>query len=242
MITFTKRISLLIISSTYIFASSCSSSNTAPNTLTETEKSEGWELLFNGQDLTNWHLYNTPNFKGAWYVENGAIKANPDEQGKRADLVSNNDYENYELQFEWKLAKEGNSGIFINVFEHDSLSTAWMSGPEYQLLEDSHPDFDKPLKKAGTLYAFTPQKNLANTKLAGEWNQSRIVQEDGVIKFYLNDVLTAEMDFNTSQWKKAITQTSFKDKPEFGVRTKGKIALQDWANGVSFRSIKIREI
>lgn len=238
----TTKISFFVLASTLFFNSSCSSDNQIPNTLTESEKSEGWQLLFNGQDLSNWHLYNSPNFTGAWFIENGEIKTNPDEQGKRADLVSNNDYENYELKFEWKLAKEGNSGVFVNVFEHDTLATAWLTGPEYQLLEDSHADFDKPLKKAGTLYGFTPQKNLANTKMAGQWNKSKIVQQNGIVKFYLNDVLTAEMDFNSPQWKNAVSKSSFKDKPEFGVRTKGKIALQDWAYGVSFRNLKIKEI
>lgn len=220
---------------------SCSSS-TLPNKLTESEQNEGWELLFNGENLDKWHLYNSPNFKGAWFVDQGQIRANPDDIGERADLISDKAYENYELKFEWKLAKEGNSGVFVNVFEHDTLATAWMTGPEYQLLEDSHPDMDKPLKRAGCLYGFTPQKNFVNTKKTGEWNESKIIQNNGLVKFYLNDVLTAEMDFKTPQWKEAIRKTSFKDKPEFGMRTKGKIALQDWANGVAFRNIKIKEL
>lgn len=229
----------ITVSASLVF--SCSA-DAVPNQLSQSEIAEGWELLFDGKTLENWHLYNNPNIKGAWLVSNGEIQANPDEQGKRADLTSNKEYKDFEFKFEWKLAKEGNSGVFINVYENDSLGTAWLSGPEYQLLEDSHPDFDVPLKKAGCLYGFAPQKKFVNTKKLGEWNQSRIVQQDGVIKFYLNDVLTAEQDFKTQAWKDAIKKSSFRDKPSFGVGLSGKIALQDWANGVSFRNLKIREL
>lgn len=224
-----------------LFQSACTEQSLV-NELTASEQKDGWQLLFDGKSLKNWHLYNRPNFKGAWLVADGEIRCDANEQGKRTDLVTDKEFENFDLKFEWKLAKEGNSGVFINVFEHDTLATAWTTGPEYQLLEDTHPDINVPVKRPGCLYGFLPQKNFVNTKKQGEWNQSRIIQEDGKIKFYLNDVFTAEMDFKSPQWKEAIKKSNFKDKPEFGVRTKGKIALQDWAHGVSFRNIKIKEL
>lgn len=225
-----------------LVVSGCANETQSPNTLTEREKSEGWELLFDGKSLTNWHIYNKGNVPSAWTIQNGVLYCDPNSDEKKGDLITNKEYADYELKFEWKLEKEGNSGVFINVQEKPEIHTTYQSGPEYQLLEDSHPDFDKPLKKSGCLYTFTPQKNLVSTKLINDWNTSRIVQKDGNITFYLNDVVTAEMDLNSKKWHDMVKQSHFKEYPEFGMHTKGHIALQDWSRGVSFRNIKIKEL
>lgn len=219
----------------------CSTSNQAPNTLTEKEINDGWQLLFNGQNLEGWHLYNSNEVKSAWVVGNGIIYCDPNNELKRKDLVTDKEFENYELKFEWQLEKEGNSGVFINIKEDTAISQAYYSGPEYQLLEDSHMDYNLPLKKSGCLYNFTPQLNSVRTKVQGNWNESRIVQKDGKIEFYLNDQLTAKMDFKSEEWKNLVSKSNFKDQPQFGKYTKGRIGLQDWSRGVSFRNIKIRE-
>lgn len=220
----------------------CSSNSQLPNTLSEKEKSEGWHLLFNGKNLDGWHFYNTKVKNTAWVVSNGILYCDPNSEENRRDLVSDKEYENYELKFEWQLEKEGNSGIFINVKEDTSIAQTYFSGPEYQLLEDSHMDFNLPLKKSGCLYNFTPQLNTVRTKMQGHWNESRIVQKNGIIEFYLNGHQTAKMDFNSEQWKNMVSKSNFKDHPYFGKQTKGHIALQDWSRGVSFRNIKIREM
>jgi hypothetical protein len=234
-----KYIAYLLLFSAFFY--SCSS-QIEPNTLSEKEQKEGWKLLFNGENLEGWHLYNNRLPTSPWVVANGYIYCDPNSEADRIDLVTNEEYENYELKFEWKLEKEGNSGVFINVKEDTSIAQTYFSGPEYQLLEDSHMDFDLPLKKSGCLYNFTPQLNSARTKIQGNWNESRIVQKDGKIEFYLNGQQTAKMDFNTQEWKTLVSKSNFKDYPHFGKYTKGHIALQDWSRGVSFRSIKIKEL
>ena len=225
-----------------IFLMSCSSDHSTPNTLTEEEKSEGWTLLFNGKNLEGWHLYNNRIPQSAWLVANGIIYCDSNSELDKADLVTDKTYENYDLKFEWKLEKEGNSGVFINVKEDTAIAQTYFSAPEYQLLEDSHMDFSLPLKKPGCLYNFTPQLNSARTKVQGEWNQSRIVQKDGKIEFYLNGQQTAKMNFNSNEWKNLVSKSNFKEYPHFGKYTKGHIALQDWSRGVSFRNIKIKEL
>lgn len=221
---------------------SCTSQSTEPNTLSEKEKNDGWDLLFNGKDLSGWHLYNSNTNQSAWVVSKGKLYCDPNSDENRRDLVSNEEYENYELKFEWQLEKEGNSGIFINVKEDTAIAQTYFSGPEYQLLEDSHMDFNLPLKKSGCLYNFTPQLNAVRTKMRGEWNESRIIQKDGVIEFYLNGHQTAKMDLKSSAWKDLVSKSNFKQYPDFGKYTKGHIALQDWSRGVSFRNIKIRKL
>ena len=231
----------LIISCILIF-NSCSQKTTIPNTLSLQEQQEGWILLFNGKNLDGWHLYNSTGQKSAWVVGNGFIYCDPNSAEDRHDLVSDLEYENYELKFQWQLEKEGNSGIFINVKEDTSIAQTYFSGPEYQLLEDSNMDYNMPLKRSGCLYNFTPQLNAARTKIAGEWNESRIVQNNGKIEFYLNGQLTAQTDFNSKEWKDLVSKSNFKDYPYFGRFTKGHLAFQDWSRGVSLRNIKIRII
>lgn len=234
-----KLVCVLVLS---FFAACGDVANTEPNTLSEKEKKEGWELLFDGRSLSNWHVYNRGNTPSAWIVQGGVLYCDPNSDLKKADLVTDEEFENYELTFDWQLEKAGNSGVFVNVQEQPHSDATYHSGPEYQLLEDSHADFDKPLKRPGCLYTFFPQKNFVKTKIVGEWNHSRIKQINGKTEFYLNGKMTAQVDFNSTTWKKLVSSSAFRDYPAFGKHSKGRIALQDWSRGVSFRNIKIRQL
>jgi hypothetical protein len=214
------------------------------NQLSEAEEKEGWILLFDGKTTNGWHLYNKGKVTSAWEVQNEELYCNREtRQVEHGDLVTDKEFEDFDLKFEWKITKEGNSGIFINVVEKKEIPTTWASGPEYQLLEKTHPDYEvNPSKRPGCLYNFAPQKNTVEPKPTGEWNEGRIKQVKGKVAFYLNGVLTAEQDFTTQEWKDKISQTNFKAFPQFGKSTKGRIALQDWAKAVSFRNLKIKEL
>jgi hypothetical protein len=128
------------------------------------------------------------------------------------------------------------------VLERKDLPTGWTSGPEYQLLDKANPDFAKPQLRSGCLYSFAPQKNAVKSKPADSWNHSEIRQKNGKVKFYLNGVLTAEEDFSSKAWAEKVKNSHFKSFPEFGKHISGHIALQDWATGISFRNIKIKEL
>ncbi|WP_018627064.1 3-keto-disaccharide hydrolase [Niabella aurantiaca] len=212
------------------------------NRLTKEEKEQGWTLLFDGRSANGWHLYNKTGRTSGWIVKDGALAVDTVNKTEVNDLVSDREFENFELQFEWKLAKNGNSGVFINVLERPDLTTAWASGPEYQLLDPAHADNANPVKKAGALFALDAQENPVMAKPGGEWNRSRIKQVNGKVDFYLNGVLTVREDFMAPAWQDSVARTHFKRFPEFGRRTSGHIALQDWASGVAFRNIKIREL
>lgn len=213
------------------------------NQLSEIEKKDGWVLLFDGKTTNGWHLYNNPGKMSAWKVSNGELFCDPTEYEKdRGDLLTDKEYENYDFQFEWKISEGGNSGIFFNVLERADIPTAWASGPEYQLLEKSHADQAKPKSRAGCLYGFSAQINPAEERPAGAWNQGRIKQINGKLEFYLNGALTAQQDLASDEWKAKVAASGFKVFPEFGKYTKGKIALQDWAKGITFRNIKIKTL
>jgi hypothetical protein len=212
------------------------------NQLSEAEKDAGWKLLFDGKTLDGWHVYNKGKGESAWEAVHGELRCNPDKTDDPADLLTDGQYENFEFQFEWKIEEEGNSGVFINVVEKPEILTAWASGPEYQLLSNSHAEVNVPLKRSGCLYNFFPQKNPAETKSSTEWNQSKIIQKNGQTQFYLNGVLTTEVDFKAQAWADTVANSGFSKYPEFGKSTKGHIALQDWAKGISFRNLKIRAL
>jgi hypothetical protein len=212
------------------------------NTLTKKEKAEGWKLLFDGQSTAGWHLYNSKAPFTVWKAKDGELFCDPQDKSDPGDLVTNREYKNFDLKFEWKLPKSGNSGVFINVLEQNDIPTAWASGPEYQLLDNTNPDFAKPKSRSGCLYGFAPQKNAVKTHPANIWNQSEIKQKDGKIEFYLNGVLTASENLGSKAWPAKVAGTNFKSFPQFGKHINGSIALQDWATGIAFRNIKIKEL
>ena len=223
----------------YIFPA-CTGPQQHDNQLTDQEKKDGWTLLFDGSSTSGWHLYNKAGTPSAWTVSNGELVCDPVAKAEHGDLVSDREYTNFDLKFDWKINKGGNSGVFINVSEKPENPATWASGPEYQLLEPSNRDQKEPKKRTGGIFGFVPQKDPVAPRPFGEWNESEIRQQGGKIEFYLNGVQTDQRDFTSQSWIDSIANTYFKNFPGFGRQTSGRIALQDWTNGVSFKNIKIR--
>lgn len=153
----------------FYFFISCTEKKIRNNELSDAEKKAGWQLLFDGKTTNGFHLYNKGNTPSAWIVKNGELFCNPDTfQVEHGDLVSDKEFKNFELKFDWKITTAGNSGVFINVIENDSIPRAWASGPEYQLLdhEGIGKDYLKDSTKwAACLYGFMPQKMPQNQSL-----------------------------------------------------------------------------
>lgn len=216
------------------------------NILSQTEVKAGWTLLFDGKTTNGWHLYNEGKIKSAWAVQNGELICDPNtEKVERGDLVSDQIFTNYDFSFEWKISEAGNSGVFINVQEAPEFPTAWTTGPEYQLLDNANmsSDYLKSGKfSAGCVYSLSPLSNEVQPNPAGQWNFSRILQQNGVITFWLNGVETGHEDMKTDRWKQLIAASKLSNFPSFGKAIQGKIAFQDWSKGVALRNIKIREI
>lgn len=224
----------------------CTEPETGPNTLTPEEKKEGFKLIFNGATLNGWHPYNHQGTTSVWKVQNGELIRDAELKTiESADLISDKVYTNFDLRFDWKINKAGNSGVFINVQEDTAYVRTWMTGPEYQLLDNSNVqdhNHGDPKRQSGSLYGLVPIKNNAAPKPYTEWNQARILQENGKITFWLNDVITVEEDLNSDRWKQLVDSSGLAKYPAFGKATSGRIALQDWAKGVSFRTMRIKEL
>ena len=237
--------SICIIMFFAFFIPACSGPSEQHNILSDQEQKDGWVLLFDGKTMNGWHVFNRGNIPSAWSVDSGNLVCNPHAKNvKHGDLVTDIEYENFDLTFEWKISHAGNSGVFVNVQERPDLGTTFSTGPEYQLLDDRNvePDYLKDSShKAAAIFGVIP--NTKNTiPNSGEWNQSHIQQQNGKLTFWLNGVQTVQVEMKSEEWKKSVAASNLSHYPEFGINSKGHIAVQDWTNGVSFRDIKIRKL
>ena len=209
-----------------------------PNTLTNQERAEGWKLLFDGTTTTGWRGYKKDVAPEGWQVVDGAIALTGKSVG---DLITADEYENFEFAFEWKISPNGNSGVFYLVQEKPELKSTYNSGPEYQVLDnEGHPDAKNgPDRFAGANYALQAPTRSA-TKPVGGWNQSRIVKNGAHVEHWLNGERVVEYELWSDAWKAQVAKSKFNAMPAYGAAKKGYLALQDHGNPVSFRSLKIK--
>lgn len=222
-------------------------SGPAANALTDAEKAEGWALLFDGSSKNGWHVYNKTSDGAAWKVEGDALwlDSNYRVDGKRAgggDLVTDEEYENFELSLEWKIGKGGNSGIIFLVHEDPKYGATYYTGPEMQVLDNAgHADANINKHRAGDLYdliSAAPE----TVKPQGEWNQVRIVVNKGTLEFYLNGPKVVTTTLWDDNWNKMVAASKFKAWKDFATFRKGRIALQDHDDPVWYRNIKIKKL
>lgn len=207
---------------------------------------DDYKLLFDGKSLNGWHVYNQGKVASKWSAKNGELQCNPEvEKGVFGDLITDKSYENFELTYEWKISKGGNSGVFINVQEEQKYGATFTTGIEMQLLDNANGEArhkENPTHWAGMLYDVTGNSANSDPKPFGEWNQSRIRQQDGKITFWLNEKITAEVDLDSAVWKNALAKSELGKLDDYARFRKGKIALQNHTDKVAFRNMKIKEL
>ncbi len=209
----------------------------ALNTLTRTETTQGWKLLFNGKDFAGWRVYHKAGVPSQWQVEDGAMALTA---GGGGDIMTVDEYGDFELSLEWKIAPKGNSGIIYLVKEVDSAPNTYNTGPEMQVLDnDGHADGKLPSHRAGALYDLVAPPDGV-VKPVGEWNQARVIVHNGKIEHWLNGKKVAEAPYGDDAWRAMVAKSKFKDMPLFGTAKAGHIALQDHGDRVWYRNIKIR--
>ncbi|MEO1626019.1 MAG: DUF1080 domain-containing protein [Bacteroidota bacterium] len=219
------------------------------NSLSEAEKADGWQLLFDGKTTTGWHTYRKDSIGSSWKVVDGALMLDAQKQDDGSwraqdggDIVTADEYENFELQLEWKINPCGNSGIFFNVVESDAYDYAFLTGPEMQVLDNScHPDAKIQTHRAGDLYDMIACSE-ETVKTAGEWNTVRLVVNQGKAEHWLNGQKVVSYEMWTDQWNQMVADSKFASMPDFGKARKGRIALQDHSDPVWYRNIKIRKL
>ncbi|SEM19430.1 protein of unknown function [bacterium A37T11] len=212
------------------------------NVLSKKEKQQGWKLLFDGTTTNGWHTYQKDKAGSAWIVKDGALTFNPDApQADHGDLVTNSEYENYDLQLEWKISPEGNSGIIFGIKEDPKFGQTYDTGIEMQVLDNIGASDNKlPNHLAGTLYDLIGSREVSKPKAVGEWNKARILKKNGEITLWLNGIQTAHVKIGSEEWNTLLNKSKFKTWPNFAKYPTGKISLQDHGHIVAYRDIKIK--
>lgn len=223
---------------------SCGEQNTSHNQLTDAEKSDGWELLFDGTSLDQWRDYNGEELTIPWFVEDGTIVAKGDGSDETGYIVTKKQYENFEMAWDWKIADGGNSGVLYHVVEDPLFKVPYVTGPEYQLIDDL--GFPEPLedwqKTAADYAMYTTDPAKTEIKTAGEWNTSKIVFDNGHVEHWLNGQKVVEFEAWTDDWHERKNDGKWTNAPEYGLATKGAICLQDHGSAAWFRNVKIKEL
>jgi len=215
-----------------------------PNTLSEEEKAAGWRLLFDGETTDGWRGYKMDAMPPGWEVIDGAlVRVRGGAGGKGAgggdDIITIDQFDDFQLSLEWKIVDGGNSGVLYRVSE-DAV-TSWHVAPEMQVLDNSaHPNRDKR-QLAGALYdLYAPQRDVTNPP--GEWNRAMVVARGNRVEHWLNGEKIVEFEIGSDDWKSRIAESKFRNMPGFCKNSRGHICLQDHSDKVEYRDIKIRPL
>lgn len=213
----------------------------AENTLTDYEKKTGWRLLFDGKTTAGWRNFKKTGISGGWGVEDGALVRKAAGAG---DIVTNDQFDSFELSIEYKISKGGNSGIMFHVTEE--LDAPWQTGPEIQVQDNV--DGHDP-QKAGWLYQlyqpmpdFFTRKITDATRPAGEWNQILLRVTPAVCEINMNGIRYAQFQKGSDDWNQRVAKSKFSAWAPFGKPTRGYLSLQDHGDLVAYRNIKLREL
>lgn len=227
--------------------SDSSQASASINALTEQEQSEGWKLLFDGTSVDGFRGYNQDSFPSkGWQVKDGVLmveSTGTEESGFGGDIITKDQYKDFEFKVDFKLSPKGNSGILYLVQEVKG-QPAWHNAPEYQLLDnEAYRGGDIPLEKHSTGDNYDLVGSTVNAmKPVGEWNEAMIRIKDKKVEHWLNGQKVVEYTLGSPEWKELVKKSKFKDYPKYGMAEKGHIGIQDHGHQLWYRNIKIREI
>jgi len=227
-----------LVAAAVLAAPSLHGQASADNTLTAAEQSAGWQLLFDGKTIDKWRANNGTGVPANWSVADGTIAA---AKGEGSDLVSVDEFGDFELAVDFKVAKNGNSGIFYRGVEAKG-EPIYHSAPEFQVIDnEGHPDAKNgPDRFCGANYALDPPVPASACKPAGEWNSARLVVKGPHVEHWLNGTKVVEYELWSDKWKAEVAASKFKAWPAYGMAKAGRLGLQAHGDEVAFKNIKLR--
>ena len=219
------------------------------NTLTKEEIQDGWALLFDGKDLSQWKDFNGTEITNGWKAVDGCIQAPGDGSDAHGYIVTKKKYADFILSWDWKLTHGGNSGMLYHVVEDPYYKVPYVTGPEYQLIDnEGWEEVNAPAKlhewqKLGVDYAMhLPDYSKMHVNPQGKWNNSMIVFDNGHVEHWLNGEKILEFECWTDDWFALKNSGKWAKAPEYGIAREGLICLQDHGDPASFKNIKIKEL
>jgi hypothetical protein len=232
-----RQVAVAAIGSLMFFADPTAAASQSPlNTLTAEEKAAGWRLLFDGKSTAGWRAYGADSMPSGWQAVEGSLTR----VSRAADIITKEQFGDFELSLDWKLEPRGNSGIFYRAVE--GLEWIYHGAPEYQVLDDAgHRDGQNPLTSAGSDYGLYPAPRDV-VKPAGEWNSTRIVARGAHVEHWLNGQKVVEYEQGSPDWASRVAGAKFAAWPQYGKAMRGHIGIQEHGGRVEFRNIKIREL
>ena len=225
------------------------------NELTDNEIRNGWRLLWDGKTTAGWRGAKLDHFPAdGWIIADGILSVEKTDGGESTgggDIVTEQSFGNFELEFEFRITEGANSGVKYFVDPGLNLGPGSAIGAEFQILDDAvHPDAKMGVngnRTLGSLYDLIAAENFSAAGRAkqfkgiGQWNQGRIVSVDGHVEHWLNNEKAVEYDRNSQMFRALVAYSKYKVWPNFGQWPEGRILLQDHGDAVSFKNIKIRE-
>lgn len=235
------------ILATAISFSACNNDAKQTNDAEQTEAAETtseWIDLFDGKSLAGWHGFNKTEKVTNWIVEDSALVClGAAEWDTGGDIVSEKEFGNFELMWDWKLEAGSNSGVMYHVIEDEKYKGPFETGPEYQMIDDEGWDGElEDWQETGADYAMNVASKDKKVKPIGEWNSSKIVYNNGHVEHWLNGDKVVDFEVGTDEWNKEKAEGKWKDFPDYATVKHGKIALQDHGKKAYFKNIKIREL
>jgi hypothetical protein len=207
------------------------------NQLSDADRAAGWRSLFDGTSASMWRSYKTQNAPTAWTAQNGVLT----KKGAVEDIITRDQFGDFELAFDWKMSRAGNAGVFYRATEE--YEKPYWSGPEYQLLDDgAHVDGKDRLTSAGAAYGLYPAA-AGVVKPAGEWNSTRIVVKGPHVEHWLNGTKVVEYELQSPDWEAKVKASKFGEWKNYGRAKRGHISIQgDHEGDLELRNIRIREL
>lgn len=197
-----------------------------------------WTNLLDGSSSA-WRGYKATSLPAGWTFDAATgVLANATPGG--GDIISREEYGDFELELEWRISARGNSGVFFRAGE--GTEDIYENAPEMQILDNGgHPDGRNPITSAGSNFALiAPSADV--TRPVGEWNRARLIVVGSHVEHWLNGTKLLEYELWSPAWKASVAGAKFKQWPTYGLATRGHIGLQDHGNVVAFRNIRIREL